>query len=229
MVQTIVGFGGALILMPMLTLLVGLKVASPLVAMIATTMHMLLLSKGWRLIRMDEIRTLVLSSLLGVPIGSFLIAGSFETPMKLLLGIFIIGFAGYRLSSKSAIYRIQNARLGYIFGLLGGVLGGAFNANGPAIVAYASMRNWDPRSFVPTLQGYFLPVGLFVLLGHYLSGLWTSQVFNTYAIALPGVALGLLAGKIIRNRITQGGFDKFVYMLLIVTGGALLLEILSNT
>ena len=47
------------------------------------------------------------------------------------------------------------------FGFFAGILGGAYNTNGPPVVIYGSLRKWSPATFRATLQGYFFMAAFF--------------------------------------------------------------------
>ncbi|MCK4932915.1 MAG: hypothetical protein KAT01_12145, partial [Candidatus Aminicenantes bacterium] len=48
-VRSSLGFGDALVAMPLLTLVVGLKTATPTVALVATTISITILVKNWKI------------------------------------------------------------------------------------------------------------------------------------------------------------------------------------
>jgi len=136
--------------------------------------------------------------------------------------VLLIGFGAYSFFTP----RMPHLRwrgFAYLFGFIAGIIGGAYNTNGPPIVVYGTLRRWSAERFRATMQGYFLPTGLLILIGHGLSGLWTGEVFRFYLSAVPGVLAGVyLGGKL--NRFLAGkGFEKVVYLALVVFGFALLL------
>ncbi len=103
---------------------------------------------------------------------------------------------------------------------------GAYNANGPLVVIYATMRKWPAEKFRATLQGYFFPIGLVIILGYVLSGLYTRTVFLYYLYAaLPATFLGYLTGNLIHHRIPQNLFKQMVYLLLIAVGVSLIIKV----
>jgi hypothetical protein len=101
---------------------------------------------------------------------------------------------------------------------MAGVLGGAYNTNGPPIIIYGVLTRWTPDQMRATLQGYFLPAGILILAGHGLAGLWTPEVLRFYAFTLPPVVLALLAGNRLSRKLPPGRFDKLVYGALVFMG-----------
>jgi len=217
------GFGDALVAMPLLAMTVGMQVATPLVALIASTIALTILVKSWRNVHLKSVWRLVLSSLVGIPIGLVFLKGTYEDVVKTLLALLIISFSLYSLL-KPRLSVLTGDKSAYIFGLLAGILGGAYNANGPPVVVYSTLKKWPAESFRATLQGYFLPTGMLITLSHGLAGLWTPGVLRLYAISLPVVLLATLLGGRLNRAIPQGKFDRYIHIFLIVIGTMLLVE-----
>ncbi len=222
-IQSAFGFGSALIMMPLLTVLIGIKTAVPLAALIATTIHISILLYKWREVDLSAAFRLIIGSVIGIPLGAYLLRLGNEHYLKLFLGLMIIIFSLLFLL-KPALPRLKNEKSAYFFGFIAGILGGAYNTNGPPVVIYGSMRRWSPATFRTTLQGYFFPTGLFLLISHGSIGLWTGAVFNNYLIAFPFVLAAVWMGGKLNERISSGKFDKYIYIFLVITGISIAVE-----
>ena len=106
----------------------------------------------------------------------------------------------------------------YGFGFLGGVLSGAYNTSGPPVIIYGTCRRWEPTTFKGNLQAYFLLNSFFTLSAHLISGNFTAVVWQNYLWAVPGVALGLVAGKWVDGRLNPVQFRQGVLVLLVLLG-----------
>ena len=89
-------------------------------------------------------------------------------------------------------------------------------------MVYGALRHWPPAHFRATLQGYFLPTGLAIVVGHGLGGLWTAQVWRLYAFCLPLVLGAVALGGVVNRRMTGKQYDTLVYGFTIVMGVLLL-------
>lgn len=216
-VRSAAGFGDALIAMPLLVLVVGTQVATPLVAMGSSTIALTILLGGWRGVDLRAAWRLVLSTLVGIPIGLLFLKGASEGLVKAVLGLVLIAFGLYSLWGPR-LPTLGNEKLSFIFGFVAGVLGGAYNTNGPPVVIYGVLRGWTPEQFRATLQGYFLPAGLAILVSHAVAGLWTSEVLRLYALALLPIVGAVLAGGWVNRRVDGAHFQRIVYILLILMG-----------
>jgi uncharacterized membrane protein YfcA len=75
-----------------------------------------------------------------------------------------------------------------------------------------------------TMQGFFLPNGLFILVSHLVGGLWTPSVLYTYLLTLPLIAVGLPLGARIGGRISAPRFEQLTQLVLLGTGVLLLVS-----
>lgn len=223
-VRSSLGFGDALVAMPLLTLVVGLKTATPTVALVATTIAITILAKNWKIADLKATLHLVLSSFIGIPVGLVLLKGVNEDFMKSLLGMILILYGLYNLL-KPHLRKISGSLgFAFLFGFIAGILGGAYNTNGPPVVIYGTLRRWAPNHFRATMQSYLLPTGFLILVGHGLSGLWTPQVFKYYVFSLPIVFLAIYVGGKAHKAMTQKHFDRYVNAALIFMGAVLIIR-----
>jgi uncharacterized membrane protein YfcA len=155
--------------------------------------------------------------MIGIPIGIYFLKGVNQSIVKSVLAVVIILFAVYKLTHPK-LSRIKGEGFSYMFGFFAGILGGAYNTNGPPVVFYASLKQWPPSTFRATLQGYFFSTGLFVVFGHALAGNYTPQVLNYYLWAMPVVFLAIFIGGKLNRKISSESFLKYIYWMLIVIG-----------
>jgi uncharacterized membrane protein YfcA len=209
--------------MPLLAIVVGLQVATPLTAMGATTIAITILIRAWKKVDIQAAWRLVLTTWIGIPIGIYFLKAAPDVVVKALLGILITGFGLYNLIVPN-LPRLLNENWAYLTGLVAGILGGAYNTNGPPVVIYGMLRRWDSEKFRATLQGYFLPTGAAILVSHGLAGMWTPQVVQLYLVSIPVIIGAVLVGGKVNQLIPQGKFDKIVYGFLVVIGVLLLIK-----
>jgi len=222
-IRSALGFGDALIAMPLLALVIGIQVATPLVAMGASTIAFTILLKSWRKVEIKAAWRLVIATWIGIPLGIFFLKAAPEILVKSLLGILLMGFGAYNLFIPD-LPKLLNEKWALVTGLIAGILGGAYNTNGPPVVIYGMLRRWDPEKFRATLQGYFLPTGFAILITHGLAGMWTTQVVRLYGYSIPFIIGAVLLGEKVNLLIPQGKFDKIIYGFLIVIGVFLIIQ-----
>lgn len=220
--RSAIGFGDALLAMPLLVFWVGLEIATPLVALTALITSISILLGSWQEIDFRSAWRLVLSSVAGIPLGIFLLKIAPESIVKAVLGVILIAFGLYNIFTPR-LNRLSNQVWAYFFGFIAGVLGGAYNTIGPPIVIYGKLRGWSPTAFRATLQGYFLITGLSILASHALAGFWTAEVMRLFAFSIPVVVLAVYFGGLLNKKLTGTQFNNVIYISLIIMGVLLFL------
>lgn len=226
-IHSTVGFGQALIAMPLLAMVIELKTATPLVAFVLMTIAAIILLRNWRVVDLSAAWRLVLSSCFGIPVGLFLLKGVPEGALRVFLGIIVVLFSLYNLARRYLkifdLNRVSSESiLAYLFGFVAGVLGAAYNTSGVVITIYATIRDWSPDRFRSTLQSYFVCTGLLILATHGLGGLWTPDMLRLYVTSLPLILVAIFLGGKLHRFIPQGQFDGYVNVGLLIMGLLLL-------
>ncbi|MBF6567907.1 MAG: sulfite exporter TauE/SafE family protein [Candidatus Binataceae bacterium] len=226
LIRSTFGFGEALVAVPLLALMIPLEVAAPVAALVSITVASLVIVQDWSEIHARSAMWLVLSTLIGIPVGLLLLTMVAEPIVKAILACVIIGFSAFSLLNKGQ-YQLSNDRTAWLFGFSAGVLGGAYGMNGPPLVIYGTLRRWSPQHFRATLQGYFLPASLAVMGGYWLAGLWTPAVTRYYLLSLPAVMIAVLVGRSLNRRMRGPSFLVYVHSGLAVIGAILLAQALG--
>lgn len=182
--QGLSGFGVALISMALLPNLIGIQASIALVALVAFVVDLGVLLRYWRSLQFKTMLPLILASFVGVPLGIFLLRRLDEAITLPLLGIIIAGYALYALSGLR-LPTLKAEGWSYCTGFLGGLFGGAYNTPGPPIIVYASCQEWEPDTFKGNLQTFFIQNSIIVLLGHFLSGSFTPEIWSLFWRGLP--------------------------------------------
>jgi len=213
--------------MPLLALFIDIKIATPLIALIALFIAISILIRNWRNVEYKSASRMIVSSLIGIPTGIWYLKDINENIMKLILGVIVLLFALYS-TIKPKLIHLKNQKYSWNFGFIAGVLGGAYNTNGPPSVVYSSLKKWNPQNFRATLQGYFFTTGIMVIVGHGAAGNFTSEVLTYFAYCLPIVLIEVIIGARNKKRIPTQNFHKYIYMILAVLGFALIINSILN-
>ena len=227
LIRSAFGFGEALVAVPLLALVIPVSVAAPVAVLTSITVAAIVLAQDWSEVHVRSASRLVVSTLFGIPLGLLLLTRVAEPVVKAALAIVIIAFSLYSLSSMRK-FVLQNDGTAWLFGFVAGILGGAYGMNGPPLVVYGTLRGWTPRQFRATLQGYFLPASVMVMIGYWASGLWTQTVTRYYLLSLPVMVIAIFAGRFINQRMHGRQFIMYVHAGLTVIGATLLAQALRG-
>lgn len=220
--QSLSGFGFALLVMPLLTLVLGVQTAAPLVALAALTVYTVNVTRFRQAINAGEVLRLGLASALGVPMGIWVLANVEGTLVEQVLGLLLILFAVYSLARPTSSW-IPSARWVYPAGFVAGCLGGAYNTPGPPAIVYGTLRQWPRDQFRAVMQSLFLINGVLVVASHLTAGHLTRPVLTYYLYTAPALALGILLASRVDGKVDQGRFRTLVMIMCLVLGISLLL------
>lgn len=226
------GFGDAVVGIPLLTLVISLSTASPMLVLLSVTLSLMLLRERPSLIDFGVVSRLLAGALCGIPIGLYVLTELPESWARKGLAVVLIGFAVWSLIRDRKVSDIAPAPLarGHAialdlgFGVLVGACSAAFDISGPILLIHASARRWTPDQLRMNLQAVFLPLGLLTLTGHAVSGLWTREVFVLAACCLPAVILALVIGERLRAKL-EGRRGEMALHGLILALGVLMLAV----
>jgi uncharacterized protein len=181
----------------------------------------------WKLRHAVKARRLlpfILGGALGVPLGAELLRNLPQGQLAGGVGVILILYAVYGLARpKLAAVTAGGQALDGIIGVASGVLGGATGLGGILTTIWCGLRGWSKDE----QRAVFQPVAvvIFAMTALWLGGigLVDSDTLRLFAIGLPAVGAGTWLGLRLYGRLDEAGFRKAVLILLLVSGGALLL------
>jgi uncharacterized protein len=220
--QSLTGFGVALVTMAILPPVLGLQIATPLVALVAIALEFLMLIRYRASLKFKSILGLLLSSLIAIPAGVLYFRRLDEEIALFLLGLVITLYALYALTGFR-LPELKHPGWAWLFGLLSGLLGGAYNTSGPPVIVYGNCRRWSPQEFKSNLSGFFLAGSSVVVSTHWAGGNLTSDVWFFFLISLPALLVGFLAGQGMDKWLNPETFRRIVLVLLAILGARLMM------
>jgi len=227
LVRATFGFGDALIAMPLLVLLVGIQIAAPLMALLAFVIAFLIFIKNRKSTRIKITLKLVISGLIGVPVGLYFLSEIDEGIINIGLGVILVLFALFKLLNiKFTLKARTHNILIYPVGFISGMLGAAYNTNGPPVIMLLSSKNWQSGDFRSTLQSYFLFTGIGILAGHLAWGNFTMSVLTYFLAGLPIIIITFFIGEKWAAKLSNEKFYVWVYFVLLLLGVSLLLRVI---
>lgn len=229
MTQTAIGFGSMLIAMPMLTLVLTLRVAAPLMALLALPTTLYIFHQNRRGIDWPEVARVMCGALVGVPLGLWALGNVNPAWIMRLVGGLLVLYVVYVLAIEPRVLRRpgshnSNLPLSLAVGLCTGVLGGAFNTGGPPLILYGDWLRWPRERFKAILQGVFLSNGSLIVGGHVLAGNVRGELLPYALAAAPGIAMGLYAGHRLDRFLNPERFRIAVLGMMALMGLSLLVR-----
>ncbi len=215
-VQSVSGFGFALMTVPLMVLIIDLRIAVVVSALVGTVGTC---GQAWQLRNhVDRIltRRFIISSCIGVPFGlaAFILVP--QNVLKIVLGVAVL--FGVAVLSRGLDMRSTHHSFDWLMGTLSGFLLMSTSTNGPPLVFTLHARRINPQTLRATLNAVFAVTGIISSGLFVASGKVTREILGISAIALPTMAIGVYLGTRFRQFIAVERFRSMILVLLAASG-----------
>lgn len=220
-VSGLAGFGTALMALGLWLYVLPPTVAVTLVLICSVAGQTATLPSMWRSFDLSLVWPFVIGGLLGVPIGTVLIAHADPRIFKLTIGIFLLVFPIALYFSAPMALAIGGRFADAAVGFAGGILGGLAGLSGPLPILWASVRGWGKDERRGIFQTFNWTVLFVALCLHIAGGRVGSDVLWYAALALPGTVIGAWLGARLYHALNDRNFRDVVLGLLFLSGATL--------
>ncbi|WP_028319532.1 sulfite exporter TauE/SafE family protein [Desulfobulbus elongatus] len=217
LIQGLTGFGGGLVAIPLLCLLMDVKLAVPLSILSGLAITTTMAFELRRLMDWRKILPMLVGSLPGVFAGTFLLKLADPAVINRMLGVLLIAISAVNLTIRPRPLN-PHVAWGYIAGFFSGAITASVGAGGPPVIIYTTLTDWKKDEIKATLTGFFVLNGYITAVVHACSGMITRSTLTAFAASLAFVLAGTYAGSAISGRINRRTYLRVVYALLMALG-----------
>lgn len=223
LVQGMTGFGGGLVAIPLLCLIMDVKLVVPLSILSGLAITTMMAFELRSLLDWRKILPLLAGSIPGVFAGTILLKHADPLLINRILGLLLLGISLLNLTIKP---RPINPPViwGYCAGFLSGAINATVGAGGPPAIIYTTLHDWKKDTIKATLTGFFALNGYVTATLHAWNGMITRITLAYFATTLIFVLLGTFAGSKISSRINRRTYLRILYLLLMGLGGLMLMR-----
>lgn len=228
-VKSVTGLGYPLLAVPLIAVALGLEDAVVIVSGPNAVANFALCwqARGGRFDTRD-LPVLVGTSFVGAFLGTFLLVTVPEDPLLILLAVTIVVFVlNYLRSPELRLQPATTRRWSPVVGSIAGVMQGALGVSGPVVGAWMHGYRLTSQAYVFSVTLIFGVAGSVQLVLLALSGRYTGDRLGVSALALVPVVAVLPLGMRWRRRLGGRGFDRAVLGVLLASGVALVVRVLS--
>jgi uncharacterized protein len=208
------GFGFSLLTITALSLLYPVQEVIPPIFMMELAASLYLLPAIWRDVHWRSLVPLIIGTVIGTPIGVWLLSAMPAAPMQIALALFVLtavsllwrGFALKTMPGKTATT---------LAGAAAGLANGAFGIGGPPAILFYFASPAGNAAGRASLIAYFFAtdlIGLILLSG--MAGLVTQSSVMRAVIFLPALIAGVWIGQRAFKGVDELKFRKAVLALL---------------
>lgn len=219
LVRGLAGFGGALILVPILSVFLGPMVAVPVLNIVDGVTTLPLVPGAMRRCHWPEVLPLFLGAAALLPEGVHVLRVADPVTLRHIMSVAILVIVGCMVAGVRYTGS-PGTRVSVVVGALSGLMSGAIGLSGPPIVLFWLGGQADARTARANLIAYFALSSVAVIVTMLWAGLFTTPVLRLSVVLCPLYALGVLLGargfRYASERVFRG------LALLVIAGVALL-------
>jgi uncharacterized membrane protein YfcA len=228
-VSGLAGFGTALMALGLWLYVLPPAVAVTLTLICSVVAQTATLPSMWKSFDLSLVWPFVVGGLLGVPIGTLLIAHADPRVFKLTIGIFLLVFPIALYFSAPMAFTIGGRFADAAIGFAGGILGGLAGLSGPLPILWASVRGWGKDERRGIFQTFNWTVLFVALCLQTASGRVGREVLWFAALSLPGTVIGTWLGARLYHALDDRNFRDVVLGLLFLSGAILVWNSIGTT
>lgn len=225
--EAVFGFGGGLISIPLMTLLIGVKDAVSLILLFQFCMC-LLLFKSYKQIDWQVAKPMTPSVALGTIMGTFWLSHASPTFLEEFLVFTILLFLIKSLwFSNLAFKNTKGALPAGIAGLGGGIFSGAIGTGGPVLAMYLTESVRKKLQVRATFIYLFFIIGLVRIAVAVPEHLYSKHVLQLAIFAALPFLIAIYFGQRIHTKVKDEYYRVGINILLAVSAITLIFKLLS--
>jgi uncharacterized membrane protein YfcA len=172
-----------------------------------------------RAITWNRVWPFIAGGVIGVPVGVAALRWVDPQPLKVFLGVVLIGYTGVmlgfrRLPKISWGGRVADGMIGFGSGALGGVAG----LSGVLPTIWCGLRGWNADAQRAVYQPFNLTILAIVFCTYITQGTMTGEVWGLVFMCIPATILGAFLGYRMYGRVNDQQFKAMVLWLLLASG-----------
>lgn len=207
-IQGVVGFGFALVALPLLSFVLDVKQVVVLLVAQSLIQNSAALMRLYRHVEWKRMLKLVFIASLMIPLGVYMLR--LFSARSILLFASLIMFVFYILPVQRLPIRLSPRVSAILAAASSGLLNSTASASGPPMIMYLSSIGIPKQSFRANLMFYFFLLNVFTLISFSYSGLFTGQILRQSLFYAPFVLVGSALGVRAGDRIDEKPFERIV-------------------
>lgn len=169
----------------------------------------------------------VAGGLIGVPIGTAILAAADPRYFRVGVGLFIIAYGCYGLARPAIRIERSNTAVDVTVGALNGALAGSAGIIGIVITLWCQMRGWTKDVQRTVFQPVMLCASVVSTIALSAAGAVNAETARIFVLGVPVAFAGTWLGLRLYGTVSESGFRKVVLVLLLLSGASLVVRALS--
>ncbi len=219
------GFGTALLLVPLFTMLFGPKSALPTTALFDMIAGLVLIISVWRQIQWSFVLKTTIALFIGAFIGVLFLSIIPHSILSKIIGFGLLSFIIVLLMQKNNGLEVEKHSISnwhYFIAGLSGFTGGLIGVSGPVLAVYMKVRH-NKDFFRTQLIAVFFFGSMWRLLLFYWHGFHIAFGVEQSAVLVIILLAGLWVGQHVNLKVNEVAFNRVIAVILLIPAAKLLL------
>lgn len=172
----------------------------------------------WNKWDMHYIRLLLPSAVIGIVIGTVLLASLPTLVLRRIIGVLALLFVVYKISSDRllALEYKSHSWHGYVVGVSTGTASALANSGAAPFTMYMLLEGVEPQVFAATATLFFAGLNAIRLPTQVVTGVFQLQRLLSSLWVMPIIIAGVVAGRWLVLRIDPRVFERFLLLVLFI-------------
>lgn len=231
LIKGALGVGTPLLTVPLMALVLPPQMAVVLMAVPVVVANV------WQAFKAEQIRSAVsrfwppfLTILIGTYFGVAILADIDDRSLFIVVGVIVISAAFFQGSSfKFHLTPASEKPAGFIFGAASGLIGGLSSLFGPMLIIYLlSIPHLGKERFVASISFLYIACVVPWAVMLVLFGVLDQRMALLSTLSVVPVMVGLVSGERLRKRMSDERFQRFILLILLISGFTMLWRAFSG-
>jgi uncharacterized membrane protein YfcA len=215
LVQSTVGFAGALLAIPLMTLFIRPQEAVPSYTLVGLCISVALVIEARKSLNPGLVSRMAAGGVVGTVLGSYALAHLPTGVLRVVIcGVTLVFGLLFllRIPVKVGEHRLAESGVG----LLSGLFGGSTSMSGPPVVILGLSRGWEKEKFRANLLAYFAALNAVAIISYWRLGLLGRGNLMVAMLTLVPAAAASLVGVWLKNRVGEDHFRVGVLAVILL-------------
>lgn len=222
LLQSVSGFGFALISVPLLAMLIGAKDAVAAASLFSLSSSFVQFGRTRQSVRWPVVGRLTAGAMAGMPLGLVILLAVDEQVLRGMIAVTVLVMVAVLATGVRP--RGEGVLLDVGAGFVSGVLNTSVSTNAPLVLALQT-RDFQPPEFRATISATYAASSIVGVALFAASGRYTADALAASAVGIPTLVIGWVVGARVARHFPPRRFRSLVLGLLVATSVSALVSL----
>lgn len=223
-VNNVTGMGGAIVAMPIMTLLLPINIAIPVSCICGFIICIYLSVTHIKHVNYRALLPFVVGCIPGAFLGVFVLLRVPADVLQISIGLFLILYCLWQYFSKYMTKHEENAFLALLTGFFSGVSNSSISFGGPPVYAYSIYTGWDRNQAIGTNSVFYCLLSVVTIYKQAEAGIFSQGEIGYAFAAVFGMGIGVLLSLPVIKKINNRSYRNLLIITIFASGFVCILQ-----